>query len=796
MVKLDRSFCWGLLVLGLLISLNGQAQNGSIQGTIVKENDTTENLGFVNVILKNPGDTAHLTGTTTNKDGTFQFNGLDYGSYNVGISYVGYQKRMIENVQISNNAPNKDLGLINIRPSAKQMDAIEVESERNFMTQSPEGLTINPSKDITQTGGSAIDILQNTPTVNVTFDGGIKMRGTEAGATQVLINGRQSALSNNVDQIPASAIERIEVIHNPGAKYRAEGKGGVINIVLKKQTEEGTNGQVQLSAGSRNRYNTSLQLNHGTESLNYFLNFNRRYDVDIEDARSRRDALNVTPNKSYIEEGNEREFATNNTVRGGAEFYWNYFNKLGVDVLFENENEDNEATMNNRVLEGETLIQNRDINTTTSEKGYSIEPTLYYKRDFVEDKRELNLSAKYSYDHQDEEQYTEKRSFLDPGAQQFQIFENNQLTTENRTLSIIRGDYTDPVFNNGLIEAGIRTQYREIDSDYDYEEFNERSSEWENLQTISNKFLYQEQVHAGYFQYSHELNNWTLMGGIRVERTNVTIDPENESKREKAYLDFFPSSRIQYKFNQKHSINLSYSKKIDRPSAWRLNPYPDLTDSSSIFIGNPNVDPEYIHSFEFTHSKRWEGVAVNSALFYRDRKGIVDYLTQINSQGTPIIRPQNLAKGTTYGLEVTTTLRPADWWRLNVNGSVYNSRIEGTITDFQGSEEQGSTISNEDVTYNGKFNTTIQLPLNLRYQLTGNFQGPEVEALEKEKANYYFNMGLQKPLFDGNGSIGLNVQDFFDTRQMEEIGGTENFNEQRINERQAQVFMASFDYEF
>ena len=781
----------------MLSSIANAQSTGTIQGKITKQANK-DPVQYVNVILKQKGSGGKAKGTTTNAKGRFIIQDIKWGTYDLILSYVGYHNKTLKALELSPANPVIKLDTLTMKQTSENLEGVSIQAERDFMTQTPEGLTINPSKNITQTGGSAIDILQNTPTVSVTYDGGIKMRGTEAGATQVLINGRQSALSDNIAQIPASAIEKIEVIHNPGAKYQAEGKGGVINIVLKKQTQKGTNGKVQLSGGSRNRYNTSLQLNHGTENFNHFLNFNRRYDVDLEDAWSRRDVYDGDTTISRIEEGNETEYETSNTIRAGTQYFWNYFNELGVDVLYENEDEDNLSEMQNDrklIQPTENLIERRKITTESQEQGYTYEPTIYYKRDFAEKGRQLKTSLKYSYEHQKSEETTEKRPLVNPNSQQFREYENRQVTKENRNLAIFRADYTDPVFNNGNLEAGIRSQYRKFDNDYDYFEFNRQDAEWENLDYISNRFIYEEQVHAAYLQYSHTMQKWTLMGGIRGEQTYINTQLANEdAKNEDQYLDLFPSGRIQYKIDKKQSLSLSYTKRIDRPSAWRLNPFPDLSDSSSIFIGNPNVDPEYIHSFELTHGKEWNKFNLYTTAFYRERKGVIDYLTVIRD-GIPYIRPQNLAKGTTYGAEITTSIKATDFWEINLNGSVYNRIIEGTIEEFEGVEAGGEEISNEDVTWRAQMNTTFILPFDFKLQLTGNFDGPEVEALEKEKAQYYFNAGLQKPLFDGKGSIGANIQDVLDTREMEEIGRTEDFFENRIHQRQSRVFMVSFEYE-
>lgn len=790
-------------ILAFPINLSGQS-SGTIKGTI-KSAKNDNPLQYVNILLQKANEDGKLQGTTSNAKGRFIIEDIEWGTYQLALSYVGFQNKTIKDLTLNPESPTIELDSLTMQESSTNLDAVTVEEERDFLTQTPEGITVNPSKNITQTGGSAIDILENTPTVNVTFDGGITMRGTEAGATQVLINGRESALSNNVDQIPASAIESIEVIHNPGAKYRAEGKGGVINIILKKPTKEGTNGKVQLSAGRENRYNTALELNHGTENFNHFLNFNRSYDVGLGNGSSSRKVFNdESPDINYLQDGTEEDYETNNTIRGGTQYFWNYFNELGLDILYENNREDNLETRENKIREeGEglaspNLLQHRNQITETTEEGYSIEPTLYYNRDFAEPDKSLKVSVKYSYSFEEEDQLTEKRPLLTQNNNGFAIRENNQLTEETRELGIFRADYTDPVFDSGKIEAGIRSQYRTLNNDYDYSLFNRQKAEWENLNEVSNEFIYKEQVHAGYFQYSHEYKNWTFMGGIRAEQTMIDIDVANvDSQGNKEYLNFFPSGRIQYQFNKKHTLTLSYTKRIDRPSAWRLNPFPDLTDSLSIFVGNPNIDPEYIHAFELTHNKQWEDFSLNTTAFYRKRNGVVDYLTQIRG-GIPYIRPQNLASGTTYGLEMNSVIQLTDFWRLNLNGSVYNSRIRGEIDEnvFSGAEGEGQSLDNEAITWYAKMNTTIELPWSFKFQLTGNYYGPEVEALEKREPIYYFNAGLQKPILDGKASIGVNVRDVFDTREFKEIGETDNFREERINERQAQVFMVSFDYDF
>ncbi len=778
--------------------------NGTIKGQI-QNAETGAPLEYVNVILKQQEEAEQLEGTTTNAKGRFIIKGIEWGTYDLVLSYVGFRNESLKGVTVNKNNPVLNLDTLTMRESSKNLDAVTLEEERDFLTQTPEGLTVNPSENITQTGGSALDILQNTPTVNVTFDGGIRMRGTEAGATQVLINGRQSALSNNVDQIPASAIESIEIIQNPGAKYRREGKGGVINIILKKQTKKGTNGNFQLSAGRNNRYNTALQLNHGTENFNHFLNFNRRYDVDLEKGETEREVLNPErPNVVYDQEQNETELETTNTIRGGTQYFWNYFNELGLNVLFENENEQNRSTNQNKVTEkgsgltSPNVLTNRKQIVETNNDGFSIEPTVYYNRDFAEKNRKLKASIKYSYSIDNEDQMTEKRPLVTQNGKPFAIRKNNQITEDTRNLGIFKVDYTDPVFDSGKIEAGVRSQIRNLNNDYDYRRFNRQESQWENLNYISNEFIYDEQVHAGYFQYEHQFNNWTFIGGIRAEQTFIDINLANvDSQSHKEYLNFFPSGRIQYQFNKKHSINLSYTKRIDRPRAWRLNPFPDLTDSLSIFVGNPDIDPEYVHSLELTHNRQWEKVDLNTTIFYRLRNGIVDYLTQIEN-GTPYIRPQNLASGKTYGVEMNTLLKLTKRWNLNFNGAVYKSQINGQIDKdlFENSESKNKEISNEAITYYMKMNTTIQLPMDFKWQLTGNYMGPEVEALEKQEPMYFMNAGLQKGLFDGKGSIGVNVRDVLDTREMLEIGRTNNFTENRFNERQARVFMFSFDYEF
>lgn len=781
----------------LLLSLPKQVysqEDGTIKGKI-SQAVGRKPVQFANILLqKSSGQQERVKGTTTNEQGRFQLEGLEWGSYHLICSYVGYRNQKIENLKLSPENPVIRLDTLTMQSNAESLDQVAIEEDRDFISQTPEGITVNPSKNITQTGGSAIDILRNTPTVNITYDGGIQMRGTESGATQVLINGRESALSDNVDQIPASAIEKIEVIQNPGAQYQAEGKGGVINIVLKKRTKKGTNGNIDLSAGNRDRYNAGLQLNHGTDNFNFFLNFNRRYDVDIGWGSSRRDVFDGDTSISRTVDQDNTELETNNTVRGGAEYFWNYFNKIGVDIVYESEEERGTSSSLNtrRQTAPETrLLRQREITNAVDERGYTYEPTIYYQRKFPEKNRMLKASLKYSYEFQDDVTTTEKEPLTAPNQP---VYQNRQREENNQQLGIFRVDYTDPILENGKIETGIRGQYRQFDNDYRYLEYSKQEAEWQNRDEISNNFLYQEQVYAGYLQGQYDTDNWTFMAGIRSEQTFIETEvKDTDATNNKQYLNFFPSGRIQYKVNEDRSFNLSYSRRIDRPTAWRLNPFPDLSDSSSIFKGNPNVNPEYINSLEFTFSDKWKGFDINTTAFYRQREGVIDYLTVVRD-GLPYIRPQNLASGETYGLEGTFTTRLFDFWRINLNAAAYKSKIEGKIGDFEGVANSGESLENETFTYRAKLNTSFKLPRNFRLQLTGNFDGPEAEARETEKARYFFNAGLQKELFDGEGSIGINVQDIFDTRRFKEIGDNENFYEERRRERLAQMFMVSFSY--
>ena len=771
-------------------------ESGRITGKVSKA-QSEETVQFANILLQkvNADKQKRIKGTTTNAKGRFRMQNLDWGQYRLIFSYTGYSSREISGIELSPRNPEVTLDTVTMRATAEDLEAVSIEEERDFITQTPEGITVNPSKNITQTGGSAIDILKNTPTVNVTFDGGIQMRGTEAGATQVLINGRESALSDNVDQIPASAIETIEVVQNPGAEYQAEGKGGVINIVLKKQTQKGTNGKIDLSAGSREQYNTSLQLNHGTDNFNYFLNLNRQRDVGIGFGDSRRDVFEGNTTTSRQVESDYQSTEINNTIRGGAEYFWNYFNKLGVDVILEQEDETSRSKSLNtrrRTAPQDELLRQRQITDNEDQEGYTYEPTIYYQRKFPEEGKKLKASAKYSMEVQDDGTTTEKESRISGNNRQ--LYQNRQQEEENRQLGVFRVDFTDPFLEDGKLETGVRGQYRKFDNNYRYLEYSQQEDTYQNIPDISNNFVYEEQVYAGYLQGQYKHQDWTFMAGLRAEQTFVsTTVQDTEETNDQQYLNFFPSSRIQYKVNEERSFNLSYSRRIDRPSAWRLNPFPDLSDSSSIFIGNPNIQPEYINALEFTFADKWEGIDINATAFYRHREGVIDYLTVIRD-GLPYIRPQNLASGQTYGLEGTFTTRPLDFWRVNLNAATYRSTISGRIGNYEGVENSGESISNETLTYRAKLNTSFRLPLDVRLQLTANFDGPEAEARETEKAVYYFNAGVQKELFDGDGSLGFNIRDVLDTRRFREVGDNANFYEERTRERLAQLFTVSFSY--
>jgi len=769
-----------LIIVFLIFNISAIAQEQiQLEGNVVDEEG--EPVPFAQVALYEDSDNkTPLKGTVTNAEGDFQISARE-GTYDLAIVFVGYDKKILENVEFS--AAGSKLGEIVIQEAAQKLEEVVIESEqvRRPITTDLEGLNVRPDQTLSNIGGSVLDVLRNTPSVSVSQDGSISLRGSSS--TNILIDGRNSALASDLEQLPASAVKNIKIVNNPNAKYDAEGEGGVINIELKKGEEKGTNGKAEFTLGTRYRLSSSLRLNHRGEKFNAYGGYSYRQFPSVGYSISRRETYD--DNRLLRQRSNRSRDDSEHTINFGGDYYFgksklSYEGALNFEV--ESDTENNNTTLRN-LGSGEEILSYLRQNTET-EDNYSHDNALIYERLFENSDREFRAVVSHSERDQLENQRIGiYREVLSPqGEPQGRERATND---ELSKTTVLQADYVHPM-PNGKIEAGYKSTFRYFDNDYDYEILN--GNTWVNQDGVSNRFLYKDQIHALYFIYAHNFENFDVSFGTRAEQTFVdTRLYDTDETNDQQYLNFFPSLQTQYRFDKFNSLKFTYSRRIDRPNSWRLNPFPDIADSLNIRIGNPNLQPEFIHSFEVGHMIQWEKVDLTSNLFYRHVNGQVDYIVNI-IDGISYRQPTNLNTSTTYGLEIINTTELFSWWSLNASYSLFQTQVDGTNLD--------DSFSNQGLAWNAKLTTDFSLPWDIDMQLTGNYTAPEIEAQGRDLARYYIDMSLQRKFLDDKGTINISFRDIFDVRNFAGENYGTNFVQTFEYKRESQIVLVSLGYNF
>jgi outer membrane receptor protein involved in Fe transport len=656
-----------------------------------------------------------------------------------------------------------------------------------------EGMEIKPDQTIANVGGTLLDILRNTPSVNVTDDGSVTLRGS--GSTNVLIDGRNSALASDLEQIPASAIDTVEIINNPNAKYDASSDGGVINIKLKRGEDLGTTARAELTMGTRWRTNANLNLSQRTTRYAIYGGYSFRKWPRVGSREIERRSTFNGENELLRQKENGRKEDTEHTINYGGDYFWGE-NKLSLEGVFNTENENDFESSSSFVqnLDTEEVLTSYVRNNNETEENYTYDNALIYERDFNNKDKLFRASASISIRDQIEDQNIDiYNNTLSAEGDPNRV--EGSTTDEFRNTSVIQIDYANPVLG-GIVEAGLKSIFRKFDNDYIYGLVDPSTNEIDSYDSISNRFVYQDQIYAAYAIFSDSIPNFNYAFGLRAEQTilknelsnvNTSLVAAEDLTNSQEYLNFFPSVQLAYQVNSNNVIKSTYSRRIDRPGGWRLNPFPDFADSLNVRVGEPNLQPEYINSFELGHMYQNGAVTLTTNAFYRRINGQVDWIVRVED-GISYRGPQNLNTADLYGIELINTTQIADWWNLNASYSIFESRIDGTNLD--------DSFTNRGLSWYAKVTTDISLPLDINLQFTGNYFAPEIEAQGRDLARYYVDGSLQRYFFDKQLTISASFRDLFDTRNFRGENFGPGFEQTFTRKRETQIVLLTASYNF
>jgi outer membrane receptor protein involved in Fe transport len=738
-----------LFVCGLLFSQD----KITITGTVLDQN-SRQPVEFATVMLLDANTNQSITGSTTDIDGHFSFTTTSR-DFKVEISFIGFITQSIADYTIDENSVK--LGNILLAENSQTLDEVVVRGEKSQTVFQLDKRVFNVGKDLSSTGASALEILNNVPSVNVNIEGEISLRGS--GGVQILINGKPSVLAseegNALGTLTADMIERIEVITNPSAKYDAEGSAGIINIVIKKEERKGFNGSATLNTGAPHNHSFGLSLNRRTEKFNLFSQLGVGYrELPRETENINRDLVD---NTSLLSDGKEYRNENFYNLILGTDYHINETSVLTLSGHFAYEIEDQPSRTHFSLLdESQAVVSEWYREETTEATNPKWEYELQYKKDFKgNEDHSLVFSALGDFFGKDQSsEFSNTTTFGDS------TFADQQTRTNFKEAEYtFKLDYTQPFANNLTLETGA--QYILNDVSNDFAVSNLEDGEWVQDASLTNIFEYSQNVLGVYGTGAYEGNRWGLKVGLRIENTDLkTLLVNTGEKNDQNFTNLFPSAHSSYKINDHVSLQAGYSRRIFRPRLWDLNPFFNIRNNFSIRTGNPNLQPEFTDSYELNSIYIFGKTSFNLGLYYRYTTDVVERVSTFEDNVNTTM-PMNIGTNQTTGIEFNFKYSPNKWLSFNgdFNYNYFNREGELEATSFDFTADQWS----------GKMTSKLKLPADIDFEITGHYRSryQTVQSLISE--NIFADMGLRKKILQGRGVINLSVRDIFASRIRESV---------------------------
>lgn len=799
MQKLRESYMFKNFIIILLVVLSqiifsqnrsgnqqGMMMNGKISGTVI-DAQTKQIIEYCNIILFNHRDSSMVTGTISGKGGKFFIENVKPGIYSLRASYIGYYSRTIDSIFVTPRNPEVDLGTIALDEKTIELTNVVVTGEKEVIINNLDKKVINVEKDLTNVGGTAVDVVQNIPSVSVDADGNISYRGNQN--IRILIDGKPSELlglgsGDILSNIPASQIESVELVTNPSARYDPEGTGGILNIVLKKRINGGLNGNISLTAGTGDKFNGSLNFNYKLPDVNFFASIDSRIHNADNNGNSFR-TNNINNSLSFLDQLNDGTF---------NHFGHNF--TAGFNITPDNYNTYTFSLRYRKFgFDTESLVKTKNLNSLN-------EVTRYFERSSDADRRMNALQYSFSYKRTFDEKGAELTGDVILGDFRFNRDENflqknfnKDLTPNGETLTqrglsnnknlqwTIQSNYINPIEGFGRIETGFKVTLKNFNSKNDYLNFYNNSNIWLNDITRKTDFDYKENVYAVYGIYSNKIGDFQYQLGLRAEKAEVTgTENLTSSSFNNDYFSIYPTVHLVQSLPAQQELQFSYSRRVERPNNRRLNPYVDRSDSLNIYYGNPELKPEFINSFELGYSKLFGKTALTSSIFYRNTNDAITNYTVVNDNGITETTWRNLAKSLSYGLELTFSSPVVDWFRTNTSFTYFKNEFEGL------------SISNSDYSWMAKMNNTFMLSKDFNFQINLNYNAPTIMGQSKMKEQFATDFAMKKDFLDGQLSLTFRLSDVFNTRKWESETIGQNFITTSYRKMESRVAYLGISY--
>lgn len=809
-------------LLLLFVSVLGFSQENTagkkvkVSGKVLEKGVNTP-LEYTTITLQNSKNPQMVTGGITDSKGEFSFEVVP-GVYDIKVEFISFKAYEVKQKNIQENL---SLGVITLAEDATMLNEVEIRTEKTTVEIKLDKKVYNVGNDLMVKGGTVSDVLDNIPSVSVDADGAVSLRGN--ADVRILIDGKPSNAINIAEalrQIPADAIDKVEVVTNPSARYDSEGGGGLLNIILKKGKNQGVNGTVILSTGDPENYGASGNVNYKTEKLNLFTTTGYSYRNNPGNSLTNTQYLNDdgTTNHYTDERRNNERVSEGINTNFGFDWYLDNSTTWTNAINYRKNNGSNPETVRyfnydpNRVFSSSSSrFNDQDSNSE------DVEYTTNFTKKFKKEGHKLTVDAAFSTNDDDD------NSIIQNNGAGASTETTANIQKQNR--SVIQSDYVLPFGKASQLELGYKGEFNRLSTNYEVGALNDAGVYVPNDQ-FTNNLEYKEKINALYTQLGTKIGKFSVLAGLRWEDSNIDINLINTNDfNKKRYNNFFPSAFLTYEISDKTNVSLSYSRRVSRPRGRMINPFSNYSSNINIFQGNPDLNPSFTDAIDFGFLKRWDKLTLNTSMYFNKTNGSVEFVKKESGDFVPVIvdgedttdadgnvtvvggkdyltpviltTPINLSTAYRFGFEFTLNYNPFKWWKLNSNFNFFRNETQGEYTyiDYQ-NQSVTQDFNNTAYSWFTRLTSKVSLPYKIDWQTNMTYNGPQNNAQGKSLGNFSANLGFSKDVLKDKATIALNVQDVFNSRKRISetyLPNTNSYNEQQWRVRQLNV---SFTYRF
>ncbi|MDQ3141583.1 MAG: TonB-dependent receptor [Bacteroidota bacterium] len=760
---------------------------GKISGFII-DSITQKPLAYANVVVREALEDKELDGVLSEENGGFRFKELKNMKYEIVISYLGYESKIIGPFKVNKDNPDHQLGKILISESISELDAVTVVGQKDLIENKIDRMVYNAERDITSKGGNAADVLRRTPMLTVDLEGNVSLRGSTN--IRMLINGKPSSIMSSsvadaLKMIPADVIQKVEVITQPGAKYDADGTAGIINIVTKTKKMNGVSGSINASAGTRSNFlgsNISLR----TGKIGFTGNLGGHLWRGVSESYTTRENFTGPINSALTQTGTGKNIGGGMFAQIGADYDIDDKNSLTGSVrfpfhLFSNKN----TLLTEQGIQPQPLLFDFERESEVLNRNIGSDLSVDYRRTFDKDSdREFSISSQYSFNNRTSDYSTDQfdvNHLLNYSEKGPNLSDNKELT--------FAADYLHPISKKVNFEIGLKSILRNVISDIYYDTLQIASGAYLRDQSRNNYLDYDQNVASAYSQLTFPIiKDLTARAGLRYEQTFIKGNLQEGNGFKNEYRNWFPSGLISYQLKDKSTLKLSYTRRISRPSMFYLNPYINYNDPTNISYGNPELDPELTESFELGYNWNKDIKNINISVYHKITNDLIDNYRFVDSIGRTNATYNNLATNYSSGVSINGGIMKLGKIILNSTFNLYYQKLVS---------EQLEGLKNDAFSFSMHMFGNVNVSPVWGITVFSFFNSPKLTTQGKQATWFAYNIGVRRDLWKKKGGVSLGIDNPFHKRmKLKTEFRSSEFSYNSTNDFEGWGLRASIDYRF